>query len=333
MRALVFLGPASMRYCDVPDLEEADGEVLIRVEASGICGSDMHGWHGQDPRRVPPLVMGHEAAGSIIAGRRAGERVVINPLLACTSCDQCVAGNPQLCANKQSLGMPGRPGAFADIVRVPARNAIRIPDSMSFSTAALVEPVAVSYHAANLGERLLRRPISAMRALVIGVGAIGLAAALVLRARNAGQVLLAGTNPLRRKAAAEAGIEGVFDPASQPVVDGSVDLVIDAVGSAASRAMASRAARFGGAIVHLGLLPGNDGLDMRRLTLGEIAFSGSFCYDAADFRETVSLLDSGRMGDLSWVEERPMAQGPEAFAALDRGEVRASKIILRNFAH
>jgi len=333
MRALLFLGPASMRYCDVPDLDEADGEVLIRVEASGICGSDMHGWHGQDPRRVPPLVMGHEAAGSIIAGPRAGERVVINPLLACASCEQCTAGHPQLCAHKQSLGMPGRPGAFADVVRVPSRNAIRIPDNMSFSTAALVEPVAVSYHAANLGERLLRRPISAMRTLVIGVGAIGLAAALVLLARNAGEVRLAGTNPLRRKAAADAGVAGVFDPASEPVAEGSIDLVIDAVGSASSRAMASRAARFGGAIVHLGLLPGNDGLDMRRLTLGEIAFSGSFCYDAADFRETIALLASGRMREQSWIEERPMAEGAEAFAALDRGAVRASKIVLRNFAH
>jgi threonine dehydrogenase-like Zn-dependent dehydrogenase len=330
MHALVFLGPANMEYREVPTVGETEGEVLIEVEACGICGSDMHGWHGQDPRRVPPLVMGHEGSGWIRNGKRAGQRVTINPLLACMHCSQCLAGLPQLCPNKQSVGMPGRPGAFADFVSIPERNAVPIPDSMDFRTAALTEPVAVSYHAVRLGERLVPRPLSTMRVLVIGAGPIGLAAALVLRARNAKEILLAETHPVRRDVARTAGISEVFDPMATSISDGSVDLVIDAVGAKATRECASRVTRFGGAIVHLGLLPGHEGLDVRRITLGEITFSGCFCYTWSDFQDTIDLLARGDLGPLTWVQERRMREGHSAFEAVDRCDVAAAKIVLRN---
>jgi L-iditol 2-dehydrogenase len=229
--------------------------------------------------------------------------------------------------------MPGRPGAFADMVRVPERNAVPIPDSLNFTQAALVEPVAVSYHAVNLGARFISRPLTATRSLVIGAGPIGLAAALILRARNAGEILLAETDPLRREVARDAGIASVFDPLATPLPDGSIDLVIDAVGARATREMASRVARYGGAIVHLGLLPGNDGLDIRRLTLGEITFTGSFCFTWADFQESIDLLAAGSLGPLSWMQERPMREGREAFEAIDGGRLPAAKIILRNDFH
>jgi L-iditol 2-dehydrogenase len=330
MKALVYLGPASMEYREVPDLDEKDGEVIVEVASCGICGSDMHGWHGTDPRRVPPLVMGHEAAGWIRTGKRAGERVVINPQLACMRCDRCLAGQPHLCGSKDSVGLPPRSGAFADFVRVPERNAIPIPDDMDFATAALTEPVAVAYRAVGLIERLHSRPIAAQRGLVIGGGAIGLAAALILRARNVPDVLLAGTNARRREAALAAGLTQVFDPRGKLPADGSVDFVIDSVGSRPSRELASRAVRFGGVIAHLGLAPGNEGLDVRRITLGEIIFTGVFCYTWLDFKETIALLDRGGLGPLTWVRERPMREGRDAFAAIGEGTTPAVKIVLCN---
>jgi threonine dehydrogenase-like Zn-dependent dehydrogenase len=146
-------------------------------------------------------------------------------------------------------------------------------------------------------------------------------------ARNARDILLAETHPVRQQVAREAGIEGVFDPHATALPDGSVDLVIDAVGAKTTRELASRVIRCGGAIVHIGLLPSDAGLDIRRLTLGEITFTGSFCFTWADFQETIDLLASGGLGPLSWVQERPMR---EAFEAIDRGNVPAAKIILRN---
>jgi L-iditol 2-dehydrogenase len=330
MKALVFLGPGTMEYRDEPTPQPEADEVIVKVEACGICGSDMHGWHGLDARRVPPLIMGHEASGSIVTGRRRGERVAINPLVACMTCAACLGGMPQLCQRKEHISMPGRPGAFAEFVRVPERNAVAIPETMDFATGALAEPVAVSYHAVELGARLLPRPLSALRVLVIGAGAIGLTAALILRSRNAKQVLIAARSATRRGVAVAAGLDGVFDPSCDGPEAGAVDLVIDAVGAQSTREMASRVVRPGGAIVHLGLLPGNNGLDVRRLTLREIAFVGSFCYSWLDFQETIELLSDGRLGPLSWIDHRPMAAGADAFIDLDRGTLAAAKIILNN---
>jgi threonine dehydrogenase-like Zn-dependent dehydrogenase len=329
MKALVFLGAGDMAYREEPSPEAGEGEVLVRVDACGICGSDMHGWHGVDPRRRPPLIMGHEAAGWIETGPRRGERVAINPLLSCLTCDACLAGQPQLCPQKGTVSLPPYPGAFAELVRVPERNLVTVPDDMSLTTAALAEPVAVSYHAVELGAHLARRPLSALRVLVIGGGPIGLTAGLVLKARAAKAIIVAETNSLRAEHARRAGLDVVDAKAAEPDPR-SIDLVIDAVGATETRSLASRVVRDGGVIVHLGLLPGSEGLDVRRLTLGEIIFTGSFCYTPVDFRETLDLLASGRLGALDWIEERPMSEGPAAFFDLDRGTAAGTKIILRN---
>jgi L-iditol 2-dehydrogenase len=332
MRALVYLGKASMDFREVPEPEPGPGEVIVKVEACGICGSDMHGYHGSDPRRVPPMIMGHEMAGVVETGAMAGRRVTVNPLLTCGRCSQCLSCTPQLCEEQRNIGLPPHPGAFAGRIAVPQTNLVEIPDSMDFMTAALSEPVAVSYHAVGLGARSLRRPLASARVAVLGGGAIGLATALVAISQGAETVMLGETSAMRR-AAASAANEAIvaYDPdgpsAPSPA---SVDLVFDAVGAKATREAAFKMARRGGTIVHLGLLPGSEGVDVRRMTLSEIAFVGSYCYSMADFREAVSLLAAGRLGALGWIEARPMSYGAKAFADIDRGEVEAAKIILTN---
>lgn len=307
MKALVYLGKEQFEYRDFPDPAEAPGRAIVRVEACGICGSDMHGFHGHDPRRVPPMLMGHEAAGTVETGTLAGTRVVINPFLFCGQCRSCEAGEHQLCENQQNIGLPPNPGAFAERVVVPERNLVQLPEHLSLRDAALSEPLAVAWHAVKLGQRLSRHPLAASRVAVLGGGAIGLGTALSLVIAGAGRVLLAEPNAARRQTAAAAhSMIEVYDPADAEPEAGSIDLVFDAVGAAATREAAFRMSRRGGTIVHLGLLPGNAGVDVRRATLAEIAFVGSYCYNMADFRETVALLADGRFGALGWVEERAM---------------------------
>ncbi len=330
MKALVYIGPHSLELGEVPEPVPGNDEVLVRVEAVGICGSDMHAYHGHDARRPAPLVLGHEAAGRITSGPRAGERVTVNPLVVCGTCRACEAGRAHLCPSRQILSMPPRPGAFAELVRVPERNLVAIPEDFPIAKAALAEPVAVSYHAVNQGARLLDLPLSAARCLVIGGGAIGLAAALVLAMQGAAEIFVAEPHAGRRATLARAGDFRCYAPgeAGAPQ-ESSIDLIIDAVGAAATRASASALVRPGGVIVHAGLLPGMDGFDVRRITLQEIIVSGTYCYTPADFRATVNALASGRLGALDWFEERDLSQGITAFQDIDAGRAAAAKIVLR----
>ncbi len=330
MKALVYTGPNSLEFRDEPEPTPSNDEVVVKVEAVGICGSDMHAYHGHDARRPAPLVLGHEAAGFIASGPRAGERVTINPLVVCGTCPACESGRSHLCPDRQIISMPPRPGAFAEMVRIPERNLVSIPDDFSFIHAALAEPVAVSFHAVNAGARLLDRPLSAARCLVLGGGAIGLAAALVLSMQGAAEVHVAETHAGRRETVLRAGRFHCYAPgdADEPA-DGSIDLVIDAVGAVATRAAASRLVRSGGVIVHAGLLPGMEGFDIRRITLQEIIVSGTYCYTPADFRATVDALSSGRLGALEWVEVRDFSEGIAAFADIDHARTSAAKIVLR----
>lgn len=328
MKALVYRGPGLIGLEDVPDPVPAADEVIVQVAAVGICGSDMHAYHGHDSRRPPPLVLGHEAAGWIASGPRKGERVTVNPLVTCGTCAMCRDGRSHLCASRQIISMPPRPGAFAEFVRIPERNLHTIPDDMSFRTAALAEPLAVAWHAVRLGMETLRGALPASRCCVLGGGAIGVGAALTLHCFGARQIDLAEPHPARRAAAASLPVTAYAPGDADEPQAGTVDLVIDAVGASATREAACRMVRPGGAIVHIGLLPGEGGLDIRRITLQEIVFRGSYCYSEADFREVVAMLAHGGFGPLGWVAEMTLADGAAAFAALDRAEIAAAKIVL-----
>jgi 2-desacetyl-2-hydroxyethyl bacteriochlorophyllide A dehydrogenase len=330
MKALVYLGPNSLVCRDEPDPVPEAGEVLVRVEAVGICGSDMHAYHGHDARRPPPLILGHEAAGRIVGGSRDGERVTINPLVVDPACPYAVEGRWHLSPTRQIISMPPRPGAFAQYVRVPARNVVGIPDAMPIQHAALAEPAAVAWHAVRLGMEKLHQPLAACRVAVLGGGAIGLAAAIVARHFGARDVRIVEPNALRAALISREEGFAVHAPgaAGGPAAN-AIDLVIDAVGAAATRASACVMVRPGGVIVHAGLLPGSEGLDIRKITLQEITLTGTYCYTPADFRQTVDALASGALGKLGWFSERPLSEGPDAFAEIDANAAGAPKTLLR----
>ncbi|MGA7787018.1 MAG: alcohol dehydrogenase catalytic domain-containing protein [Xanthobacteraceae bacterium] len=330
MKALVYTQANVLVLRDEAEPPPRNDDVLVRVDAVGICGSDMHAYHGHDSRRPPPFVLGHEAAGVVISGPKAGARVAVNPLVACGVCDWCLAGRQHLCPSRELLSVPPRAGAFAERVRVPECNLVPIPDHLDMQKAALTEALAVAYHAVNLGARLLDRPISASRCVVLGGGAIGLGCALVLAMQGARDIAIGEPNAARRKTASRAADFRCYAPdeAGAPAKLTS-DLVIDAVGASATRTAASRLVKPGGVIVHVGLLPGSEGLDVRKITLQEIIVAGTYCYTPLEFRETLEAIASGQLGALDWVEERPLADGPQAFRDLDAGATAAAKIVLR----
>ncbi len=328
MKALIYTGEQELVWRDISDPVIENGEVEIKIEAAGICGSDMHAYLGHDERRPPPLILGHEACGTVSSGRYKGKRVVFSPLVTCGFCDDCLGGRSNLCSAREIVSMAPRQGAFAEKVVIPETNIVEIPDDMDPIKAALTEPVATALHAIGVAERALWRPLGECRGLVLGGGAIGLSAALILRSRGCRDVTVADTNALRLDAAREGEGFVVVDPATTPPDESSYDLVIDAVGGRATRQNACHAIRPGGVITHIGLMDSDDGLNIRKLTLQEVTFIGTYTYTMVDFRATVQALHSGSLGSLDWVEQRNLADGGQAFRDLHNGNVAAAKIIL-----
>jgi threonine dehydrogenase-like Zn-dependent dehydrogenase len=330
MKALVYLGPNQLIYRDEPDPLPLADEILVKVEAVGICGSDMHAYHGFDGRRPAPLILGHEAAGQIVSGPRSGERVTINPLVVDPNCPYAIEGRWHLSPTRQIISMPPRPGAFAEYVRIPERNVVAVPDDLPIAQAALAEPIAVAWHAVRIGMERLHQPLAACRVVVLGGGAIGLASAIVARHFGAYDICIGETNAKRRGSLRDREHFSAYDPAvAGQIAENTVDLVIDAVGAAATRGAASAMVRPGGVIVHVGLLPGQEGLDVRKITLQEITVMGSYCYTPKDFCDTVRALALRKLGSLGWFEERTLPEGAAAFQDIDTGATAFAKIVLR----
>jgi 2-desacetyl-2-hydroxyethyl bacteriochlorophyllide A dehydrogenase len=331
MKALVYTRPEEMQLLvrDAPTL--APGEVVLNIEAVGICGSDMHAFHGHDPRRQPGLVLGHEFAGTVAQSANplwaVGTRVTGNPLITCGRCEYCEQGRNNLCAHRTMVGMT-RPGAFAQQMGIPGECLIELPASLGAVQAALTEPAATALHAINLSMKSLVRPLPECRVLVLGGGAIGMLAALLLRHHGVPELRVAEVNPLRRASLEQHARCDTFDPRTDTAPENYFDYVIDAVGSAITRKSALAAVKPGGVVMHIGLQDWASEIDMRKLTLAEITLLGTYTYTTADLRATVAALSRGVFGDLSWVERRPLSEGPQAFADLHHGRTASAKVVL-----
>lgn len=331
MKALVYTANEEMTFRDEPEPQPQDGDALIAIESVGICGSDMHAYLGHDARRVPPLILGHEAVGHVLEGRYSGQRVVLNPLITCGVCSECLGGRQNLCAERDLIGMY-RAGAFAERIAIPEGNLIPLPEGMAAAQAALTEPGATGLHAVLLAERVVNRPLSEANALVFGAGSVGLLAALLLRDKGVDEIVIAETNPLRRELVAQHCDFSLIDPIQEPPSAQTFDCVFDAVGGSVTRRQAVVAVRSGGVIVHIGLMDNEGGLDVRAMTLREITFIGTYTYTPVDLRATLQKLHSGALGTLAWIEQRPLAAGAEAFRELLQGRCAAPKVVLRTEA-
>ncbi len=330
MKALVYTAPNEVQYRDEPPaVRLSDDEVILRIDAVGICGSDMHAYHGHDPRRKPGLILGHEFSGEVVEGAALGRRFTGNPLIACGACDFCLQGRSNLCSNRSMVGMT-RPGAYAQAMSIPTKCLIELPPGMDAVKAALTEPAATALHALHMSMRALVRPIAECSVLVIGGGAIGMFAALLLKHYGVRQATIAEVNPLRRASLEKETGFRTFNPIEgTPIKESSCELVIDCVGAKVTRTAAMAAVKHGGVFMHIGLQDWASEIDMRKLTLAEITLMGTYTYSQMDLRATVDLLHAGAFGDCAWVEERPLADGAAAFRDLDAGRTASAKVILR----
>ncbi|MEF3306456.1 zinc-binding dehydrogenase [Paenibacillus sp. GYB003] len=345
MKTLVWTGVETMEVRETAAPARKPGEVLVRVEAVGICGSEIEGYLGHNSLRVPPLVMGHEFCGTVTeagdersgeAGASAdgllGRRVVVNPLVSCGDCASCRRGLPQLCAKRALVGVH-RPGAFGELVAVPRSAVVPVAADMDPFRAALAEPLACSLRATR--RALERHPLAGT--LVFGAGGIGLLCAMTAKLLGASRVLIADTNERRLALAGSlGGFEtanpqgGAFDERVRAAFgEDGPDAVIDAAGFRPTREAALRLVRPGGTVMNIGLGVDETPLPINYAIRSEIELLGSFCYSRQDFHDAVRLLADGRITERGWTEIRPLEAGPDAFADLVAGRVTVGKIVLR----
>ena len=332
MKALVYTDIEKVVYKDYEDPILKTNESIIKVVASGICGSDMHAYHGKDERRVPPLILGHEISGIVKQGKNEGEKVIINPLISCGDCKFCNLKSEHLCSNRALIGMNKpftREGGLAEYVSVPDKNIYKLPVELDINKAAISEPAAVSLHAIELGEKNLKMSIKEAEILIIGGGAIGILCALILEnIKHNNKLTLLENNKNRSKVCEKHIKSKVKNSSSKDLIENSFDFIIDAVGTEKTRELGVKLAKPGSTIVHAGLTNSDGKFDFRKLTLQEIIFIGTYCYTVKDFMNTINLLKDDTIGDLNWIEFRQLKNGAEAFNQIHNGTCSAPKIIL-----
>ena len=330
MKALVYTGEKNLDFIDYEDPIQKDDEELIKIDSVGICGSDMHAFLGHDERRPSPLILGHEPSGTILGGPNDGKKVAINPLVTCGTCRFCKVGKDNICVTRQIISMPPREGAFAEYLSMPKQNLVYIPENVSLDKACLAEPLACGWHSVRIAKERIESEIHNLKCLVIGGGAIGIGSALALKANGIKDIYLAEINSIRHNSINKACEMEVFNPKQEiPLKEGSIDLVIDGVGIRASREMASQFVSPGGLIMHIGLGEAKEGLDIRRMTLQEISFIGTYTYTSQDFKDTAKAIFEGRLGSLDWTEIRPLKDGQSCFNEILCGKSSSPKIILK----
>lgn len=317
MRALVWHGGGKLALEGMPAPEARDGEVVFEVGLAGICGSDLHPYRGDAGPRKPPLVLGHEAVGTV-PGRTG--RFAVFPLVACGTCAACGRGEENLCERRGLLGLD-RQGVFAEQVAVRADALVPVPEELDDRLAVLVEPLATCVSA--LGREEVG-PGSTV--LIAGCGPIGLLAAYVAAGRGA-RVLAAEPLPERRAIAERLGAADTV-AAVEKAPPGAADVAVDAVGLEATWTGAVAGVRAGGTVVLLGLAQAEGTMPVGDLVRRGIIVRGHYAYSRADFEAALMLLVE-RPPPLGWVEVLALDQGAEGFRRLVEEPARATKILLQ----
>jgi threonine dehydrogenase-like Zn-dependent dehydrogenase len=336
MRVLVFREPWDLRVETRDDPMPGRGEVMVRVTATGICGSDIHGYTGENGRRHPGQIMGHETVGRVHSAGDGvdvapGTTVTVNPVIACGECPACRRGAEQTCHRRRVIGVtPDIVSAFAEYLLAPAGNVVELPDTMPEEYGALVEPLAVGYHAARRGGCT-----SDDRVLVIGGGPIGQACVLAARRMGVADVVVSEPSAARREMV-EALDAPTLDPAAcrvdaevARILGEPATLVLDAVGTSSSLGDATGCSALGSRIVLVGMGAPRVELAAYAISTEERTLVGSFSYSAREFRDTAAWV--GRApGELRHlIDGRVDIHGARgAFRDLGQGTSNASKVLV-----
>jgi L-iditol 2-dehydrogenase len=342
MKALVMEDYRSFSYREIPTPRPKADEVLVRVKACAVCGSDVHGIDGSSGRRRPPVIMGHEAAGIIedvgseVSAYHPGDRVTFDSTVYCGKCKMCLSGNVNLCKDRRVLGVScddyRMDGAFAEYVSVPERVLYRLPDNLTYVQGAMVEPLSIAYHAAT------RTQIEAGNsALVVGVGTIGLLTLQVVRALGAHPIIAADIDPIRLAIAHEHGatvtVDNSRDDALVHILDATadragVDISFDATGISETVNLCAKATALNGRVVWIGNLARKVEFPLQWAVTRQQSFFGS-CASAGEYDKCLELISRGLVDvDLMISKIIPLAEGGEWINRLYDREAGLYKIVL-----
>ena len=341
MKALLLSKPSFLEIADVPTPAPAADEVLVRVAACGICGSDVHGYDGSSGRRIPPIVMGHEAAGLVTAigagvtGFKPGDRVTFDSTVYCGDCVFCRRGEVNLCDKREVIGVScgdyRRHGAFAEYIAVPERIMYHLPESMSFPEDAMLEAVSVALHAVHV-----TGDIKGQTALVIGAGMIGLLTLQAARAAGAARVFIADIDATRLNLARSLGVDEAFhlsgpdltrEILSQTQGFGA-DVVLEAVGRTETIATAIDCVRKGGTVTLIGNITPRVEIHLQKVVSRQIRLQGTAA-SSGEYPEAIDLVASGKIKVKPLITAvAPLEEGPQWFQRLYSHEPNLMKVVL-----
>lgn len=342
MKALLLANYRELEYLDAPEPEIGERDVLVRVAACGICGSDVHGYDGSSGRRIPPLIMGHEAAGvverigSAVRTVKSGDRVTFDSTVSCGECDYCRAGRVNLCERRMVLGVScgdyRRHGAFAEFVAVPEQIVYKLPDSMPIEHAALIESVSIAVHAVG---RVSIKPEDDV--LVIGSGMIGLLVIQVLRHAGCKRIIAVDQQRERLALARKLGVDEFVDASNENAAKRieeltggkGIDLAFEVVGASSTVEMAISALCKGGHLVLIGNLVPRVEVPLQAIVTRELTLHGS-CSSAGEYPQCIELMASGAVKVAPLISATaPLSEGAAWFDRLYNREPGLMKVLLQ----
>jgi 2-desacetyl-2-hydroxyethyl bacteriochlorophyllide A dehydrogenase len=340
MKALVYYGPEDLRLTYVEDLKPGEKEVLIKVKACGICGSDIHGYLGITGRRVPPMIMGHEFSGQIIeVGREVneslkGKRVVVQPINFCGECEFCKQGLTNLCKNKKFFGVMDVNGAMAEYISVPEKLVFELKDNVDFIEGTFAEPLAVAFGAVNKVNDLKGKNI-----FIVGAGTIGLLILQVVKTKDPASIIISDLDDFRLEIAKNLGVDYAVNPNKidliefiKSITDGEgVDYSFEAVGATATVQQAMSVLKTKGTCVWVGNSAKIINIDMQNVVTREINILGTYTYTHYEFGKAVELLSTNNLKIKPMVSKiAPLDEGPEMMKKLAKSTNKYIKVILVN---
>ena len=341
MKALLLTEYSKLEMADLPIPQPAAQEVLIRVEACGICGSDVHGYDGSSGRRIPPIVMGHEAAGTIesvgsgVSDYKKGDRVTFDSTIYCGECEYCRKGAMNLCGHREVLGVSTpefrRAGAFADYVVVPSLVLYKLPDSVSFAEAAMVEPLSVAVHAVALSDIA-----KGSTALVVGAGMIGLLVLQALKEAGCSQIIVSDIDDTRLKLARDLGATATVNAKTSDAIaevkkltnGAGVDTALEAVGSTPTIKAAIESVKRGGTVTLIGNISPTAEIPLQAVVSRQIRLQGSAA-SSGEYPQAIDLIARGAVTVKPLITAvAPLEEGAQWFTRLHNREANLMKIVL-----
>ena len=337
MKQSVMTSPGTIEFHEVPVPEPGPGEVLLRMKRIGVCGSDIHVWHGKHALTPYPVVQGHEVSGVVqkvgkgVKGLAAGDAVTFQPQVTCGTCYPCRHGAYHICDNLKVMGFQTT-GAGSEYFAVDASKVLKLPRGMDLEHGAMIEPEAVAVHA--LGRA---GSVAGLKVLVLGAGPIGNLVAQTARGLGAAKVMITDVSEFRLGKATECGIELCVNPSTTDLAsavtqgfgEGKADLILECVGSPATITQAVAVARKGTGIIVVGVFGDKPVVDMGTVQDRELRLIGTLMYREPDWKKAIELVKSGTVKLAPLITDHfPFLNYTKAYEYIEANRERAMKVMI-----